>query len=64
MSAKQKKKPVPRWVKTTGAMAGGVVEACALQPLDVIKTRLQVRVFPMIALRAIIMVHGATPRRN
>ena len=29
------------FLKTTGAMMGGVAEACALQPLDVIKTRLQ-----------------------
>ena len=29
------------FLKTTGAMVGGCVEACALQPLDVVKTRLQ-----------------------
>ena len=29
------------WVNTLGAMAGGVVEACTLQPLDVLKTRMQ-----------------------
>lgn len=29
-------------LKTLGAMGGGVVEACCLQPLDVLKTRLQV----------------------
>mmetsp|Transcript_14182 Transcript_14182/g.40300 ORF Transcript_14182/g.40300 Transcript_14182/m.40300 type:complete len:304 (-) Transcript_14182:773-1684(-) len=33
--------PPPRWVKTSGAMVGGVVEACMLQPLDVLKTRIQ-----------------------
>ncbi len=33
--------PPSKLLKTTGAMAGGVVEACCLQPLDVIKTRLQ-----------------------
>lgn len=30
-------KPVSRAVKTGGAMLGGVIEACALQPLDVTK---------------------------
>lgn len=35
------KKPAPMWVNTLGAMAGGVVEACTLQPLDVLKTRMQ-----------------------
>lgn len=28
-------------IKTFGAMTGGVVEACSLQPLDVLKTRMQ-----------------------
>jgi len=37
----QEKKQPSRMVKTIGAMIGGVVEACALQPLDVVKTRLQ-----------------------
>lgn len=40
-SSPETRKP-SRLAKTIGAMAGGVVEACALQPLDVIKTRLQV----------------------
>lgn len=35
------KKQPSRRVKTLGAMLGGVLESCALQPLDVIKTRLQ-----------------------
>ena len=35
------KKAPSMFLKTTGAMMGGVAEACALQPLDVIKTRLQ-----------------------
>ncbi len=29
------------YVKTGGAMLGGAIEACALQPLDVLKTRMQ-----------------------
>ena len=33
--------PPSRMVKTLGAMTGGAVEACVLQPLDVLKTRLQ-----------------------
>ncbi|CAE7357953.1 SFC1, partial [Symbiodinium sp. KB8] len=32
---------VPAWVKMVAGMAGGVAEACALQPLDTAKTRLQ-----------------------
>lgn len=32
----------PQMIKTFGAMAGGVVEACSLQPLDVLKTRMQI----------------------
>eukprot|EP00299_Pterocystis_sp_00344_P012629 c608_g1_i1.p1 GENE.c608_g1_i1~~c608_g1_i1.p1 ORF type:complete len:293 (-),score=51.04 c608_g1_i1:61-939(-) len=39
--SQQKKKEPARWVKTVGAMAGGAVEAVCLQPLDVVKTRLQ-----------------------
>lgn len=35
------RQPPSRVVKTLGAMTGGVVEACTLQPLDVLKTRLQ-----------------------
>ena len=34
-------KPVSRVVKTGGAMLGGAIEACCLQPLDVLKTRMQ-----------------------
>lgn len=37
---KPKKQP-SKLVKTLGAMLGGVIEACSLQPLDVVKTRLQ-----------------------
>ena len=33
--------PVNRAVKTGGAMLGGAIEACCLQPLDVLKTRMQ-----------------------
>lgn len=40
MAAQKKKKPNVL-IKTLGAMAGGVVEACTLQPLDVLKTRMQ-----------------------
>ena len=35
------KKEVSKVVRTAGAMAGGVIEAVCLQPLDVTKTRLQ-----------------------
>eukprot|EP00039_Didymoeca_costata_P023537 m.7428 g.7428 ORF g.7428 m.7428 type:complete len:303 (+) comp3713_c0_seq1:456-1364(+) len=38
----QKPKSTSRVAKTLGAMLGGVFEACALQPLDVVKTRLQI----------------------
>ncbi|KAG7399751.1 hypothetical protein PHYBOEH_008085 [Phytophthora boehmeriae] len=41
MSADLKKRPVPVYVKMAAGMAGGVAEACILQPLDVTKTRLQ-----------------------
>jgi solute carrier family 25 (mitochondrial citrate transporter), member 1 len=41
MSADLKGRPVPVQVKMLAGMAGGVVEACVLQPLDVTKTRLQ-----------------------
>jgi len=43
MSQKPAETPVPRKVKTLGAMLGGVLEACCLQPLDVVKTRLQLQ---------------------
>lgn len=36
-----KGRPVPVYVKMLAGMAGGVAEACMLQPLDVTKTRLQ-----------------------
>jgi solute carrier family 25 citrate transporter 1 len=38
---KKEKKKVSRLVTTSGAMVGGALEAIALQPLDVLKTRLQ-----------------------
>ncbi|OQS03880.1 Mitochondrial Carrier (MC) Family [Thraustotheca clavata] len=41
MASELKTKPVPPYVKMLAGMAGGVVEACVLQPLDVTKTRLQ-----------------------
>merc|ERR1712137_198357 len=40
MSDEKKKEP-SKVVKTLGAMTGGFLEACSLQPLDVTKTRLQ-----------------------
>lgn len=40
-TSERKDKPVPRYIKTIGAMMGGVMEAVCLQPLDVLKTRLQ-----------------------
>ncbi|EQC32123.1 hypothetical protein SDRG_10319 [Saprolegnia diclina VS20] len=41
MATELKGKPVSPYVKMAAGMAGGVVEACMLQPLDVTKTRLQ-----------------------
>ena len=45
MSSSDKKENEPKQasklVRTLGAMTGGVIEACCLQPLDVTKTRLQ-----------------------
>lgn len=41
MATELGKKPVPPYVKMLAGMAGGVAEACILQPLDVTKTRLQ-----------------------
>jgi solute carrier family 25 citrate transporter 1 len=41
MATSTKKKEAPKWAKTVGAMAGGAMEAVCLQPLDVVKTRLQ-----------------------
>ncbi|OQR82968.1 Mitochondrial Carrier (MC) Family [Achlya hypogyna] len=41
MATELKGKPVSPYVKMMAGMAGGVVEACVLQPLDVTKTRLQ-----------------------
>lgn len=41
MASELKNKPIPPYVKMIAGMSGGVVEACALQPLDVAKTRLQ-----------------------
>ncbi|KAK9920390.1 hypothetical protein M0R45_028945 [Rubus argutus] len=36
-----KKKPIPPYVKALSGSLGGIVEASCLQPIDVIKTRLQ-----------------------
>ncbi|RHY53099.1 hypothetical protein DYB30_012629 [Aphanomyces astaci] len=41
ISTELKNKPLSPYVKMFAGMAGGVVEACVLQPLDVTKTRLQ-----------------------
>ncbi|OWZ18641.1 Mitochondrial Carrier (MC) protein, partial [Phytophthora megakarya] len=41
MGAEMKNRTVPVYVKMMAGMAGGVAEACILQPLDVTKTRLQ-----------------------
>ncbi|RLN94456.1 hypothetical protein BBJ28_00005397 [Nothophytophthora sp. Chile5] len=41
MSADLKTRHVPVYVKMMAGMAGGVAEACILQPLDVTKTRMQ-----------------------
>ncbi|KDO28781.1 hypothetical protein SPRG_19991 [Saprolegnia parasitica CBS 223.65] len=41
MASELKGKPVSPYVKMAAGMAGGVAEACLLQPLDVTKTRLQ-----------------------
>lgn len=41
LSSDLKARPVPVQVKMMAGMAGGVAEACILQPLDVTKTRLQ-----------------------
>ncbi|ETI54919.1 hypothetical protein F441_02339 [Phytophthora nicotianae CJ01A1] len=41
MGAEMKNRTVPVHVKMMAGMAGGVAEACILQPLDVTKTRLQ-----------------------
>lgn len=38
---KKKERQISKTLKTLGGMAGGAVEACALQPLDTVKTRLQ-----------------------
>ncbi|KAF4380862.1 hypothetical protein G4B88_010792 [Cannabis sativa] len=35
------KKLIPPYMKTISGSFGGVVEACCLQPIDIIKTRLQ-----------------------
>jgi solute carrier family 25 citrate transporter 1 len=37
----QEKAPIPSWLKALSGSMGGVVEAMCLQPIDVIKTRLQ-----------------------
>lgn len=41
ISSDLQSRPVPVYLKMMAGMAGGVVEACLLQPLDVTKTRLQ-----------------------
>ncbi|PKA66904.1 Mitochondrial succinate-fumarate transporter 1 [Apostasia shenzhenica] len=37
----QKKESIPPYVRAMSGSLGGIVEACCLQPIDVIKTRLQ-----------------------
>lgn len=37
----QPKKSIPPYMKAVSGSAGGIMEACCLQPIDVIKTRLQ-----------------------
>jgi len=37
----ESKKQIPPYMKAVSGSLGGVVEACCLQPIDVIKTRLQ-----------------------
>jgi len=44
------KRQPSRMVKNLGAMMGGVLEACSLQPLDVVKTRLQLSQSSLSAL--------------
>ncbi|KAF0695186.1 Aste57867_13993 [Aphanomyces stellatus] len=41
LSTKPEERKVSKTLKTFGGMAGGFVEACTLQPLDTVKTRLQ-----------------------
>lgn len=41
LTSELKSRPVPVYVKMLAGMAGGIAEACTLQPLDVTKTRLQ-----------------------
>ncbi|KAG9416793.1 hypothetical protein AC1031_001178 [Aphanomyces cochlioides] len=41
IAPKTEDRKVSKTLKTFGGMAGGFVEACALQPLDTVKTRLQ-----------------------
>ncbi|ETV88846.1 hypothetical protein H257_00326 [Aphanomyces astaci] len=41
LAAKPDERKVSKTLKTFGGMAGGFVEACTLQPLDTVKTRLQ-----------------------
>lgn len=58
MSEEEKHKKQPsRMVKTLGAMLGGVIEACSLQPLDVVKTRLQLSQSSLPALVKEMFVH-------
>ncbi|XP_026411881.1 mitochondrial succinate-fumarate transporter 1-like [Papaver somniferum] len=38
---KMMRKPIPPYMKAISGSVGGIVEACCLQPIDVIKTRLQ-----------------------
>merc|ERR1719205_471745 len=41
LNAKLRNSNISPYVKLVSGMAGGVAEACSLQPLDVAKTRLQ-----------------------
>ncbi|XP_021887931.1 mitochondrial succinate-fumarate transporter 1, partial [Carica papaya] len=40
-SSKNLKKIIPPYMKAVSGSLGGIMEACCLQPIDVIKTRLQ-----------------------
>jgi solute carrier family 25 citrate transporter 1 len=54
---KKPKKQPSKLVKTLGAMLGGVIEACTLQPLDVVKTRLQLSQTSLIPLVKEMFIH-------
>ncbi|PKI34558.1 hypothetical protein CRG98_045095, partial [Punica granatum] len=38
---KLEKRTIPTYMKAVSGSLGGIMEACCLQPIDVIKTRLQ-----------------------